>query len=147
MATTTMRTPYGAQRRRRRFPYGDPLRKAKSSQVAQTAHLWVHDSFYFFLDVKWNTDTKAIMPSITRNKTSNEPSPRPPEKPKYLSKKSMTSLQKSGQQQRAAKIGRKSDHDWLSVKQSCALFNWTKVQRSQPVITGQACAKYDNDNN
>src|SRR5215831_13768501 len=37
---------------------------------------------------RWNTVTRTIVPSTTRNKTSSEPSPRPPEKLKYLSKKS-----------------------------------------------------------
>src|SRR5215510_44691 len=37
---------------------------------------------------RWDMVARTIMPSATRNKTSSEPSPRPPEKPKYLSKKS-----------------------------------------------------------
>src|SRR5262245_37603237 len=42
-----------------------------------------------YLVWKWKTVTKMIMPSVTRNNISNEPSPRPLEKPNHLSKKSI----------------------------------------------------------
>src|SRR5262249_40588053 len=53
-----------------------PLRQTKAN--VRTLHLVE----------RWDMVTTTIMPSATRNKTSSEPSPRPPEKPKYLSKKS-----------------------------------------------------------
>jgi hypothetical protein len=93
------------------------------------------ESGSFYLVAKCDRVTRTIMPSTTRNNTSNEPSPRPAT-PKYLSKKSTASFQKNGPQWMEAVTDRRFKSQvlagWACLhprNTPCQFLNWTLGQR------------------
>src|SRR5262249_37260408 len=94
-----------------------------------------------------NMPTRTIMPSATRNKTSSEPSPRPPEKPKYLSKKSTDFVPKKAARNRTgrSRYGPKFQappHPWTFASTPGTWAHPLTAENNR-----RAYGKHDDDNN